>query len=105
MKIDRSVKVMLMLIVVLLALNFAKDIKLSAHANDNSKNSKSSLFENTVEAAPPPSFLQVGKSYESSAGGFIVLEIQSTGWIKAKSTSNEIIWVNSNAITYITPRN
>jgi hypothetical protein len=89
MKIDRFVKVMLVLIAVLLALNCAKD-----------PNGRS------VEAAAPPSFLQVGKSYmfkDYLMAPVEVLEIQNTGWVKVKRDSG-VEWVNTNACISITPQ-
>jgi hypothetical protein len=105
MKVDRFVKVMLVLIAVLLALNCAKDLNLSsnsrgsssnlspnsgrgnsaASSNTSGGNSRPVVFESSVEAAVPPSFLQVGKSYQFPglpASSVEVLEIQSPGWVK-----------------------
>jgi hypothetical protein len=128
MKIDRFVKVMLVLIVVLLALNCAKDLTLSSNSRGGSNNlasnsassnniasSKSSdgspspsIFETSVEAAPPPSFLQVGSKYTFQQGnsgrdGVEVLEIQNTGWIKVKDTGLGVVWINANACYLIYP--
>ncbi len=130
MKFDRFVKVMLVLIALLLFFNCAKDLnplsnsggntnnlsasrgnsgnlsansgssKNTASSNAVDENSSSSIFETSVEAATPPSFLQVGKSYTcyspagtSVARSFKVLEIQNTGWVKISAGE----WLNPNA--------
>jgi hypothetical protein len=125
MKIDRFVKVMLVLIAMLLALNCAKDLNQPSNtrvssdnvpptsANGNSiassktsgGNSSPLIFESPVEAATPPTFLQVGKTYNcipTTGGGgfraFEVLEIQNTGWVKVPNG-----WVNPNTCVFITP--
>ncbi len=86
MKIDRFVKVMLVLIAMLLALNCAKNLSPSSEA-------------------AAPSFLQVGKKYVGSGGGgyttFTIVEIQNTGWIKAKGDVGQEIWVNPSALSFI----
>lgn len=89
MKIDRFVKVMLVLIALLLALNCAK------------------VLNSPSEAAAPPAFLQVGKSYvfQTQGGNAMeVLDIQNTGWIKAKSYDGSVYWVNTNVCDSIRPR-
>jgi hypothetical protein len=98
MKIDRFVKSMLMLIALFLALSCVNDLKLSS---------------NSVEAAAPPSFLQVGKSYafyppplpiSSGVRSAKVLEIQNTGWVKVQpNEGNTTFWVNTNACVAIDP--
>jgi hypothetical protein len=83
---DRFVKVMLVLIALLLAVNFAKDLNSSS------------------EAAAPPSFLQVGKSYKFTGSYNLegeIMEIQNTGWVKIKQ-SYGILWVNTNVSFTIT---
>src|SRR5947209_234315 len=80
MKIDRFVKLMLVLIALLLALNCTKDLNLSS------------------EAAALPSFIQVGKAYNFSGFHATVLEIQSSGWLKTDAG-----WVNRNACISIKP--
>lgn len=93
MKIDRFVKVMLVLIAVLLALNCAKDLESKMLSSD---------------AAPPPSFLQVGKSYKGVWPGgstpFTVLEVQNTGWIKVQDEGGGFAWLNTSLLLYITPQ-
>jgi hypothetical protein len=93
MKIDRSVKFMLALIAVLLALSCAKDLTLTSNSS--------------VEAAPPPSFLQVGTSYNFNQGNMStdveVVEIQDTGWIKGKNNLGNMVWINPNACYQIRP--
>jgi hypothetical protein len=94
MKIDRFVKAMLVLIALFLALSCVNGLKLPS---------------NSVEAAAPPSFLQVGRSYTffpapSLLTSFKVLEIQNTGWAKVQGgPGNIIFWVNTNACTSIYP--
>ena len=130
MKIDRFVKVMLVLITLLLALNCAKDLNLSsnsrgsssnlslnsgssnssASSNGSDRNSSPLVFESSVEAAAPPSFLQVDKSYAGYSSGadyhFRVLEVQNTGWVKVKMSgfpNNATGWVNPTAFLLIVP--
>ena len=123
MKMDRFIKVMLVLIVLLLAFNCAKDINLSSNSGNSStsssnsgsrnsttssnaseRNSSPSIFESSVEAATPPPFLQVGKTYGFGLGTSYrdgkVLEIQNTGWLKAENY-NGVFWVNINACAAI----
>ena len=121
MKIDRFVKVMLVLIALLLALNCAKDINLPSNnsgsgnsvgtSNTSDRVSNPTIFENTVEAATPPSFLQVGKSYlgviENSRFEFKALEIQNSGWVKIQLVKGNIydegetVWLNPSGFLYI----
>ena len=139
MKIDRFVKVMLVLIGLLLAFNCAKDINLSSNSGGNSsnlpnnsgtrnsptssnasgRNSSSSIFESSVEAATPPSFVEVGKKYRvlfgpedvGSAMVFKVLEIQPSGWVKGEilsafdnSPRGFNAWINLNQACFINPQ-
>ncbi|MEK6287561.1 MAG: hypothetical protein AABO57_17600 [Acidobacteriota bacterium] len=95
MKIDRFVRVMLVLVALLLALNCATNFNNSS--------------DSTVEAAPPPSFLQVGKTYTSGAMAFRVTEVSNTGWVTAEAQSPTTgrlttMWINSNVLPYIEPR-
>jgi hypothetical protein len=97
MKIDRFVRVMLVLMVTLFVWNCAKDIK------------------SPVEAAVPLSFLQVGKSYTGRcpvpptyAVSFKVLEVQNNGWAKVQllpipgfSLQKGDVWFNPNDCTMI----
>lgn len=140
MKMDRFVKTTLVLIVLLLALNCAKDINFSSNSgnsatissnsgnspvnnsssrnsinssNVSGKTSSPSIFETSVEAAPPPPIIQVGKTYgltigaTGAGGGYIivkVLEIQSSGWVKVEYGTSSEAWVNFNQVIMIEPK-
>ena len=73
MKTDRFMKVMLVVIALLLALNCANGIR-------------APFLGNSTEAAAPPRFLQSGKIYHlrggDLAGDFKVTTIEDSGWIK-----------------------
>ena len=75
MKIDRFVKVMLVIIALLLAINCANGIR-------------APFTGNSTQAAVPPRFLQQGKTYSMEAAGrnfglgFKVVAIEDSGWIK-----------------------
>jgi hypothetical protein len=75
MKIDRFVKVILVLIAVLLALNCAKAFGNSSdtHGNSNSSagSSRTPILESTVEAAAEPSALQVGKTQYKAVAAMV----------------------------------
>jgi hypothetical protein len=114
MKIDRSVKVMLAVIALLLAINCVKDFNTPSNSGGNSSVSSNGSFnlppiESAAEASPPPSFLQVGKSYKcaSSSDGydFRVLELQNAGWVKVEFNSfpTGAGWVNPSACVFIKP--
>ena len=103
MKIDRFVKISFGLIIVLLAINCAKKLDSANNSNESSNNSLP--FERSVEAAAP-GFLQVGRTYFGSNGAsgfnFTVVEVQSSGWVKAKDESGRnIIWVNPSSLAWI----
>ncbi|MDT5121678.1 MAG: hypothetical protein QOC96_1160 [Acidobacteriota bacterium] len=90
METNRFVKVTLVVIALLLAIICAKN-----------------FIASSVEAAPPPTFIQTGKSYYGGTGTlntFKVLEVQSNGWIKAEGQAlngPKVIWVNTSALTYM----
>jgi hypothetical protein len=104
---------MLVLIAVLLALNCVRDLNHSSESgsskniasSNSAERGASSVFESSVEAAAPPSFLQVGKVYKAS--GYMspikVLKIDNSGWIyiEAGSTQPYREWLNTNQIANI----
>jgi hypothetical protein len=99
MRIDRFVKVMLVLIVVLLALNCAKDLNLSSdshrNANLSARNSSTPIFERTVEAAPPQYKAVVGpiNAQNDASGVQRALDQQSAqGWEYVGSVSMVLIF-------------
>lgn len=60
-----------------------------------------------LSAADAPPFLEVGKSYNLLFNGkrqFKVLEIGKDGWVKiAIRATNEVAWINTNAVPVIAP--
>src|SRR6185436_20881648 len=127
MRLDRFVKVTLALIVLLLGLNCAKDIKLSADSGNSSalandsgrRNSTKSanasgkqfdrlMFETSVEAAAPPGFVEVGKSYyfQFAAGSNPIAEIaakvisidKNSGWLRVEFSGGTHSWININQV-------
>ena len=107
MKADRLVKSMLVTIVVLLALNCAKDFSRRGNSNNSDGGSKPSILEHTVQASTPPRFLQVGRAYAAVRIGFmgstkfIVSDIDNTGWVNARLAEGGMVWINPSAFDYI----
>jgi hypothetical protein len=96
MKIDRFVKVMLVLIAVLLTLNCVKNFSNPSDSRGNSNRSPGSsrtpIIESTVEAAPPP---RQYKAVPINAQGYVqeVLDQQSAqGWEYVGSVSGVLIF-------------
>jgi hypothetical protein len=99
MRVDRFVKLMLVLVALLLALNCTRDFTFRS--------------ENSAEAAAVPSFLEVGKTYRAIGYTyqpvFKVVEIhQASGWAKVQFTQSPenngaIVWFNPHAWNYIVP--
>jgi len=127
MSMDRFVKVTLALIVLLLGLNCAKEIKLSANSGNSSAGSNDSgsrnstrsanasgkqfgplMFETAVEAAAPPAFIEVGKSYyfQFAAGSNPIAEItvkvisidKDSGWLRVEFSGGTHSWININQV-------
>lgn len=88
MKADRTLKVLLAVIALFLAINCATNLPFSGGAT----------------TAAPPSFLEVGKSYTMNGVGgpqqFKVLKIDNSGWINVQS-GNGTVWLNTNVYSTI----
>ena len=109
---DRFVKVMLVVIAGLLFLNCVKDMSFtnsnsptnspttSRNGSAQSPNStKTSFIETSVEAAPVPAFIQVGKSYHCSGGfaqgDYKVTKIdKDSGWVEIDNKR----WLNMSLV-------
>jgi preprotein translocase subunit SecF len=99
MRIDRFVKVMLVLIVVLLALNCAKDLNLSSDSHGNSnipaRSSSTPTFERTVEAAPTQYkviSLNVNKSDNPGVVQQVLNQQSAEGWAYVGEASGVLIF-------------
>lgn len=96
MKIDRFVKVMLVLIALLLALNCVSNFSNTSNSSGNSSGSPGSsgtrtpgssrtpLIEKTVEAAPPPTQYRAitvaGSGYDPNAVQVALNQQSAQGW-------------------------
>ena len=85
MKIDRSTKLLLAAIALLLAMNFATYLPLSGGSTQ----------------AAPPAFLQVGKTVNmgGTIGPVQILKVDPSGWVfvkKLATSANVTYWSNSN---------
>jgi hypothetical protein len=82
-----------------------------ASVNSSAESSDGNFLEMPAEAAPPPSFFQVGRTYGGYFGGlgatsasFTILEIPNTGWVRVRLEGfREGLegWVNLNAFYFV----